>query len=229
MATVFNTNLKHSVFTHLSVGNAKGKLPENRSLDIDSSQLLENIASVFCFNASAVSCFDITFVVSPFQLNVWFVRYKFWKRGRTFRGSNSADSCIQSDQANVVSGIHFSLIKCSTDQNETAVSFWGSSIQYYFRLPNFNTRIVLRMQSENSRKLLFGLWLFIASGKHYLLEKISSQFFFFVLEADWETFPRPLPILLYFVVNTLSWIQWKFDEKLKSFRKTGIDFDGIAP
>ena len=171
MATVFNTNLKHSVFTHLSVGNAKAKLPENHSLDIDSSQVLENIASVFCFNASAVSSFDITFVVQPFQLNVWFVWYKFWKRGQTFRGSNSAVSCSQSDQANV-SIIHFCLIECSMDQNKTAVSFCGSGIRYVFPLPNFNTRIVLRMQSEISRKPLFGLWLFITSSKLYLLEKI---------------------------------------------------------
>ena len=45
-----------------SVEKAKAKLPGKRCLDIDCSQLLENIARMFSCNASTVSCLELTIV-----------------------------------------------------------------------------------------------------------------------------------------------------------------------
>ena len=68
VATVFNTSFKHSIFRRTSVGNAKTKLPENRSLDNDCSQLLENFASV---SFQRINSFKL-------NLPLWFRQFN-WK------------------------------------------------------------------------------------------------------------------------------------------------------
>ena len=58
------------------VEKAKAKLSENRWLDIDCFQLLENNAQVFCCNASTVSCLELTLVDPLVKWKKFFVWYR---------------------------------------------------------------------------------------------------------------------------------------------------------
>ena len=55
--------------------------------------------------------------------------------------------------------------------------------------------------------------------------KFSSIFLIWKLIE--KRFQDLFPLLLYFAVNTLSWIQWEIAEKRKFFQKVVIDLDGI--
>ena len=87
----------------------------------------------------------------------------------TLRNSNSVASCIHTDQVNLVSIIHLSLIKKRTDQNKTAACYCGNSVQYYFHAHDFHSPIVLGMQRRNFQKTV--VWTLIVLNCWKILVK----------------------------------------------------------
>ena len=86
---------------------------------------------------------------------------------------------------------------------------------------------MLGMQKRNFNKT--AIWILIVHNcwKPMLPRKNFPNFFFSVLEADWKSFLKPLPLLKYFAETKLSWIQREFGKKLKSLLKVVYDWDGI--
>ena len=130
---------------------------------------------------------------------------------------------IHSDQVNIVSIIQLSFIKKSTDKNKTVACFCGSSFHYYFHASNFKTRIVLAMQKRSFRKgtvwtlIVHNCWKTLPPRKTF---RPSFSFLFGkVIEKRFLGF---FPLLLHFPVNTLSKVQWKITEKLKSAENWNI-------
>ena len=127
----------------------------------------------------------------------------------------------------VISIIHFSFIKEVTYQNKTAVCFANNSIK------TFVTNLISRREqyweckSEISRRPLFWSMIVHNCWKIMLRIKVFGPFFF-VLEAEWTTFPRPFPTFVvlrweHFLMNRMRFCR-KTQVSAKSWNRFGWDF-----
>ena len=109
--------------------------------------MLKNFAWLFCFNASTISCFELTLEDPLIPLIIGFFDKKF-EQVDNFSEVQTALFRVftQIKWTFVVSINHFSFINYSTNQNKTTDCLCDSSIRYYLNAPIFYSRRMFGMQ-----------------------------------------------------------------------------------